>query len=130
MTISKVLRPGWAAIGAALALMTISNPANAQIPGVNVYPAVPGLQGSTNYSVRVCAATNTSVWTNAFTFQTSVPANPDTNFVYYSSVYGWSHSYVNFEMSVPVTVEISNINGTITNVAVHYSTVERIWQPH
>jgi uncharacterized repeat protein (TIGR02543 family) len=115
----KLLRPGWAVIGAALALMVTGIPADAQISGVNVYPAVPGLPASTNYTVRVCAAANPSVWTNVFTFQTSVPANPDTNFVYYSSVYGWSHSYVNFEMTVPMTVEISNINGTVTNVAVH-----------
>ncbi|MDD1713424.1 MAG: hypothetical protein LUQ69_09700, partial [Methanoregulaceae archaeon] len=115
----KLVRPGWAAIGAALALVLTGISADAQIPGVNVYPAVPGLPASTNYTVRVCAASNPSVWTNVFTFQTAVPANPSGDYNYYSSVKGWSHSYVNFEMTVPVTVEISKVGGTITNAAVH-----------
>ena len=87
--------------------------------GVNVYPAVPGLPASDKYTVRVCAAADPSVWANVFTFQTSVPAGPDGNFNYYSMFYGWSHSYVNFEMTVPVTVEISKVGGTITTAAVH-----------
>ena len=43
-TISKITRPRWASVGAALALMVTGIAADAQtIPGVNVYPAVPGL---------------------------------------------------------------------------------------
>jgi uncharacterized repeat protein (TIGR02543 family) len=120
-TISSLLRPGWAAIGAALTLLVTGIPADAQpIPGVNVYPAVPGFSASDKYSVRVCAAANPSVWTNVFTFQSSVPANSATNFNYfYSSFWGGSHSYVNFEMTVPVTVEISKVGGAITTAAVH-----------
>jgi uncharacterized repeat protein (TIGR02543 family) len=120
-TIGSLLRPGWAAIGGALALLGTGISAVAQISGVNVYQAVPGLQGSDKYSVRVCAAANPSVWTNVFTFQTLVPASPASGFNYYSMFYGWSHSYVNFEMTVPVTVEISKVGGSITTAAVHPS---------
>ena len=91
-------------------LVVTSIPTNTPIAGVNVYEPVPGLQASVQYAVRVCAATNTSVWNSAFTFETraqpSWPGDP-----YYDNLKDWSHSYANFEMTVPVTVEIAKVNG-------------------
>ena len=123
--ISKLLRHGFTAIVAASAL-TISSSANAAITGVNVYGAVPNLAPSSQYSVRVCAASNPSNSEPAFTFQTKVPSVPATTQLkettkYYDSLNGWSHSYVNFEMSVPVTVEITKIGGPITSANVRPS---------
>ena len=120
-------RNRWAAVTAALALIVSVAPAHAQttITGVNVYQAVPGLAGSDKYSVKVCATSNQSVWNTVFTWRTSVPTtNPDVpgtadSEKYYKSLRGWSHSYVNFEMSVPVTIEITKIGGSISTAAVH-----------
>ena len=89
-----------------------------EIPRVNVYDAVPGLNASTNYSVRVCAATNTTAWKSAFVWQT-VAGAVASNDTYFWQLTNWSHSYVNFEMTVPVTVEITSLTGSITNAAVH-----------
>ncbi len=98
--------------------ITVVDPASAPIPGVNVYDAVPGLAPSDKYSVRVCAATNTSHWKSAFVWQTVCGTNSATN-RYFSSLANWSHSYVNFEMTVPVTLEITSLTGSITNAVVH-----------
>jgi autotransporter-associated beta strand protein len=51
-------------------LVVTSIPTNTPIAGVNVYEPVPGLQASVQYAVRVCAATNTSLWNSVFTFET------------------------------------------------------------
>jgi autotransporter-associated beta strand protein len=91
-------------------LVVTSIPTNTPIAGVNVYEPVPGLQASVQYAVRVCAATNTALWNSVFTFQTRAQPSwsPDS---YYDNLKDWSHSYVNFEMTKPVTVEISKVNG-------------------
>ena len=91
-------------------LVVTSIPTNTPIAGVNVYEPVPGLAPSVQYAVRVCAATNTSVWNSVFTFQTRAQPKETPN-GYYDNLKDWSHSYVNFEMTVPVTVEISRVNG-------------------
>jgi autotransporter-associated beta strand protein len=99
-------------------LVVTSIPANTPIAGVNVYEPVPGLQASVQYAVRVCAATNASSWNSVFTFETRAQPSwsPDE---YYTSLKDWTHSYANFEMTVPVTVEISRVNGQpITSVTV------------
>jgi hypothetical protein len=97
--------------------ITVVNPANAPIPGVNVYDAVPGLPPSDKYSVRLCATTNTTAWKSAFVWQT-VSSSTGSN-AYWAILTNWSHSYVNFEMTVPVTVEITSLTGSITNAVVH-----------
>ena len=91
-------------------LVVSSLPTNTPIAGVQVYEPVPGLAPSVQYAVRVCAATNPSVWNSVFTFQTRAQPSwsPDA---YYDNLKDWSHSYVNFEMTVPVTIEISKVNG-------------------
>ena len=96
--------------GGQVSLVVTSIPTNTPIAGVNVYEPVPGLAPSVQYAVRVCAATNTSLWNSVFTFQTRAQPSwsPDA---YYDSIANWSHSYVNFEMTKPVTVEISKVNG-------------------
>ena len=91
-------------------LIVTSIPTNTPIAGVNVYEPVPGLQASLQYAVRVCAATNTSLWNSVFTFQTRAQPK-ETPHGYYDNLKDWSHSYVNFEMTTPVTVEISRVNG-------------------
>jgi hypothetical protein len=83
-----------------------------------VYNAVPGLAPSDKYNVRVCAATNTTAWKSAFVWQTRCSTNSVTD-AYFSSLANWSHSYVNFEMLVPVTVEITSLTGNITNAVVY-----------
>ena len=55
-------------------LVVTSIPTNTPIAGVNVYEPVPGLQASVQYAVRVCAATNTSLWNSVFTFANPRPA--------------------------------------------------------
>jgi hypothetical protein len=119
ITIGRPRRPGWVVFGAALALLLTSILAVAQTPGVNVYPAVPGLAASDKYSVRVRAAANPLAWADAFTLQTKVPTPSVPNSSYYSTLEGWSHSYMNFEMTGPVTVEITKVGGAITSAAVH-----------
>jgi autotransporter-associated beta strand protein len=91
-------------------LVVTSIPTNTPIAGVNVYEPVPGLQGSMHYAVRVCAATNTLLWNSVFTLQTRAQPK-ETPHGYYDNLKDWSHSYANFEMTVPVTVEISKVNG-------------------
>ena len=91
-------------------LIVTSIPTNTPLAGVNVYEPVPGLQSSVQYAVRVCAATNTSLWNSVFTFQSRVQP-PWAPYAYYDNLKNWSHSYVNFEMTVPVTVEIARVNG-------------------
>jgi autotransporter-associated beta strand protein len=96
--------------GGNVRLVVTSIPTNTPIAGVNVYEPVPGLAPSVQYAVRVCSTANTSVWNSVFTFETRAQPSwtPDA---YYDSLKDWSHSYVNFEMTVPVTVEISRVNG-------------------
>lgn len=97
-------------------LVVTSIPTNTPIAGVGVYESVPGLQSSVQYVVRVCAATNASVWNSVFTLQTRAQPK-ETPHGYYDNLKDWSHSYVNFEMTVPVTVEISRVNGQPINSA-------------
>lgn len=88
---------------------------NDEIPGVNVYGSVPGLNPSNKYSVRVCAASDNLSWHPAFVMQTICM----TGDRYFAALANWSHSYVNFEMSVPVVVEITSLTGPINSAVVH-----------
>jgi autotransporter-associated beta strand protein len=91
---------------------------------VSVYPSVPGLPASDQYAVRVCAATNGANWQSAFAWETACGTNygSDTPQIdsYFSSLTGWTHTYVNFVATTPVIVEISKVDGSaITKAAVH-----------
>ncbi len=82
-----------------------------------VYDAVPGLAPSDKYTVRVCAATNTTTWKSAFVWQTACLTNSATD-AYFSALFNWTHSYVNFEMTKPVVVEIARVGGANISTAV------------
>jgi autotransporter-associated beta strand protein len=91
---------------------------------VSVFPSVPGLPASDQYAVRVCAASNGSNWQSAFAWETADGTNygSDTPQIdsYFSSLAGWTHTYVNFVAFTPVIVEISKVDGSaITKAAVH-----------
>ena len=79
-----------------------------------VYPPVPGLAPSEHYQVRVRAVDGE--WKSAFAWQTACK----TEEAYFDTLAGWTHTYVNFETSAAVEVEISRVNGQpIRSAAVH-----------
>lgn len=78
------------------------------------YPPVPGLAASDHYQVRVRAVGGE--WKSAFAWQTACK----TEKAYFDTLAGWTHSYVNFETSAAVEVEICRANGQpIRSAAVH-----------
>ena len=105
--------------GGEVTLVVGNTPTNTPLSGVNVYPPVPGLNPSDQYAVRVCAASNTSVWESVFAFETKCKPDWITD-AYFGELANWTHTYVNFETTLPVVVEISSLNGNpITNAVVH-----------
>jgi hypothetical protein len=68
---------------------------------VHVYPPVPGLAASEHYSVRIRPVGGK--WQQAFAWQTACKTEP----AYFEHLAGWTHTYVNFETSEAVEVEIS-----------------------
>jgi hypothetical protein len=86
---------------------------------LQVYPPVPGLAPSDHYAVRVRAVTKDADWQSVFPWMTRCGTNSITD-GYFSSLAGWTHTYVNFAARVPVVVELSKVDGgIITNAAVH-----------
>lgn len=94
-----------------------------------VYGLVPGLAPSEHYAVRVRPAGADAPWQSAFVFKTACKDfgrfNPknlgkiDTE-GYCPNLSGWSHSYVNFETTGLVEVEIAKVDGTaIRKATVH-----------
>lgn len=82
--------------------------------GLLVYPPVPGLAASEHYVVRVRAGGGD--WQRAFAWQTACKKEEG----YFDTLEGWTHTYVNFETSGAVEVEISRANGqAIRSAAVH-----------
>jgi len=81
---------------------------------LHVYPPVPGLAQSEHYTVRVRAIGGE--WQSAFAWQTQCKKEEG----YFDTLEGWTHTYVNFETSDAVEVEISRVNGeTIRSASVH-----------
>ena len=87
-----------------------------------VYPPVPGLAPSAHYQIRVRPAEAASsqgsaaAWRNAFAWETACKSAD----AYFDTLAGWSHTYVNFETSVPVEIEISRVDGrSIHTAAAH-----------
>lgn len=88
--------------------------------GLHVYPAVPGMDASEHYEVRVRSVSADSKWQNAFAFQTSCKKIEKGTDAYFEHLAGWSHTYVNFETKGAVEIEISRVNGEpIRTAAVH-----------
>lgn len=82
--------------------------------------AVPGLAESSHYRVRVRLAKPDVAWQQAFVVETSCKKMEKGTDAYFDTLAGWTHGYVNFEMSAPVEVEISRANGAaIRSAAVH-----------
>jgi hypothetical protein len=85
-----------------------------------IYPAVPGLPASEHYQVRVRKAGHGAGWQDAFAWQTKSGAPANTEDAYFDHLAGWTHTYVNFESSGPVDVEIARTDGRpIRHGAVH-----------
>lgn len=85
-----------------------------------VYPPVLGLAASSHYQVRLRPATDRSPWQNAFAMETVCKTVPQKSDAYFDTLAGWTHTYVNFETTGPVEVEISRVNGQpIRTAAVH-----------
>ncbi len=85
-----------------------------------VYPSVPGLAASEHYAVRVRSAGEGGEWRKAFAFETSCKTIEKKSDAYFDTLAGWTHAYVNFEMSGAVEVEIARANGQpIRSAAVH-----------
>lgn len=85
-----------------------------------VYPPVPGLAESPHYTARVRIAKQERPWQNLFAWETVCKTVEKKTDAYFDSLAGWTHTYVNFETSGPVEVEISRANGQpIRSAAVH-----------
>lgn len=87
--------------------------------GVHVYGPVPGLTPSEFYSFRVRTVGSTE-WLEPFAFITRGKDGTDSH--YYDQLKDWSNTYINFEMSngVPVEIEISKVGGApITHAVPH-----------
>ena len=90
--------------------------------GISVYSDVPGLTPSDHYSFKVRKEGSDS-WLAPFAFLTECKQGGETN-AYYRHLEDWSNSYINFEMSngIPVEIEISKMDGTpITTAVAHPS---------
>ena len=85
-----------------------------------VYPPVPGLAASEHYTVRVRAATEGSEWRSAFAWETVCKTIEKKTDGYFDTLAGWTHTYVNFETTGAVEIEVSRANGqSIHTAAVH-----------
>ena len=88
--------------------------------GLVVYPPVPGLAPSEHYQVRVRPAGDGSDWQSAFTWQTGCKTIEKNTDAYFDTLAGWTHTYVNFETSTAVEIEIARVNGQpILTAAAH-----------
>lgn len=82
--------------------------------------AVPGLEESSHYRVRVRLLKPNAEWQQAFVVETVCKKMEKGTDAYFDTLAGWTHGYVNFEMSAPVEVEIARANGAaIRSAAVH-----------
>jgi hypothetical protein len=85
-----------------------------------VYPPVPGLAASEHYHVRIRSAGDSGEWKHAFAWVTACKTIEKNSDAYFDTLAGWTHAYVNFEMSGAVEVEIARVNGQpILSAAVH-----------
>lgn len=76
-----------------------------------IYGPVPGLEPSPHYAVRIRENKTSAEWRSAFALVTECKKLPEKTDNYFQSLAGWTHSYVNFEMSDAVEVEISRPDG-------------------
>ncbi|WP_309708918.1 hypothetical protein [Armatimonas sp.] len=105
--------------GIVLALIMTGIPSRAQtiINGVGLYNAPSTTVVSKQYSIRI-KASNSTTWRPASVLwsklnNTYMDGPHEVNEKYYGNLWGCSHSYVNFEMSQSVDIEVTRIGGTI-----------------
>ena len=85
-----------------------------------VYPPVPGLAASEHYKVRVRSVSDSSGWRSAFAGETACKSVKKKTDAYFDCLAGWTHTYVNFETTGAVEIEIARVNGEpIHTAAVH-----------
>lgn len=120
--------PALTLLALASALAVHESVGAAKDPELCVYAPVPGLAASDRYAVRVRPAGVQAPWQSPFVFKTACKDfgrfDPERSKTidtqgYLRHLSGWSHSYVNFETSGPVEVEITKLDGTITKATVH-----------
>ncbi len=83
-----------------------------------VYSSVPGLAPSAHYAVRVRLSRTNDPWLSTFAWETACKSVPKDSDAYFDTLAGWTHTYVNFESSAPVDVEISRMDGQPIRFAV------------
>ena len=76
-----------------------------------VYPPVPGLAASDYYKVRVRSVGDGSAWQSAFAWETVCKTGETKTDAYFEHLAGWTHTYVNFETTGAVEIEIARVNG-------------------
>ncbi len=85
-----------------------------------VYPSVPGLAASEHYKVRVRSCGDGTEWHDVFAWVTACKTVEKESDAYFDTLAGWTHTYVNFETSGAVEIEISHVDGRpIRTAAVH-----------
>lgn len=85
-----------------------------------VYPPVPGLAASVHYAIRMRSVGAGSEWQSAFACETACKTIDKKTDGYFDTLAGWTHTYVNFETSGAVEIEIARVNGQpIWAAAVH-----------
>jgi hypothetical protein len=88
--------------------------------GLRVDPPVPGLAPSTHYQVRLRPAGGADAWRSAFVWESACKSIPPKTDAYFQHLAGWTHAYVNFEITGPVEAEIARADGRpIRSAAVH-----------
>jgi hypothetical protein len=86
---------------------------------LTVYPPVPGLAASEHYKVRVRTA-DKGEWKTAFSWVTACKTIEKGTDAYFDTLARWTHTYVNFETTGAVEVEIARANGQpIRSAAAH-----------
>ena len=85
-----------------------------------VCPPVPGLAASAHYKVRVRSVSNGSEWLGAFAWETVCKTIEKKTDGYFDHLAGWTHTYVNFETTGAVEIEIARMSGQpIRTAAAH-----------
>lgn len=80
---------------------------------LTIYPPVPGLAPSAHYNIRVRPDGSSSEWQSAFAWQTECKSEAG----YFDTLAGWTHTYVNFETSGAVEVEIARVDDQPIRIA-------------
>lgn len=110
----------WSALVVGCCVAAMITPCGHAAEGLVVYAEVPGLAPSPHYQIRIRPATvaDEAAWRPAFAWLTACKvdkANPEN---YFQHLAGWTHTYVNFEMTTAVEVELSRGGGAPIRSAV------------